>query len=327
MDLDSDADIDHEVIDDESDEELDGNDASTTPSTTRLLARRDVLATKLRVAWLELRPYIWGKSKYDRWGISREDGTIKWTYPAEDPADDEVQILGEGVSIPELKRGLEIIERSEQENNDLMIAEASGYSKASRRREASTGMSTGAPSSTGAALPTIARPSRASQKRSRIAATLAAAQAHPTSQNRHQETKEDDRSSFDENDAVNLHGNTDLTNAAAAAAGASNSNNHTSTDAAPISTLSVAADLTTGSPHLSNRSPLNGSSSDQAQTSASESTATARPLSSGEDQQSSNVVSPTDSTGDLNPEKQDHLEDKALPVHPLEAARLAKADP
>ena len=41
-----------------------------------LKANRDVLATKLRVAWLRLKPYVVGKTSYERRGILRVDGTV-----------------------------------------------------------------------------------------------------------------------------------------------------------------------------------------------------------------------------------------------------------
>lgn len=99
----------------------------TNPNTssddigTSLKAKRDVLATKLRVAFLKLRPYIVGKSMVDRWNVIKDDGRIVWKYKSID-GEEEEQILGEGTTLPELQRNLEMIEEASaqnQANNDF----------------------------------------------------------------------------------------------------------------------------------------------------------------------------------------------------------------
>lgn len=79
-----------------------------------LKARRDVLATKLRVAFLQLRPYIIGKSMVDRWGAIKDDGRIVWQYRSVD-GEVEEQVLGLGTTLPELKRNLEMIEQASRQ--------------------------------------------------------------------------------------------------------------------------------------------------------------------------------------------------------------------
>ena len=77
-----------------------------------LKAKRDVLATRLRVAFLRLRPYIVGKSKYDRWNVFRPDGSIVWEYLKADGTTEE-QVLGQGTTLPALERNLEMIDSAQ----------------------------------------------------------------------------------------------------------------------------------------------------------------------------------------------------------------------
>lgn len=102
-----------------------GVQASTNSTTddigTSLKAKRDVLATKLRVAFLKLRPYIVGKSMVDRWDVIKDDGRIVWKYKSVE-GEEEEQILGEGTTLPELQRNLEMIEEARaqsQADNDI----------------------------------------------------------------------------------------------------------------------------------------------------------------------------------------------------------------
>ncbi|PWN21942.1 CRAL/TRIO domain-containing protein, partial [Microstroma glucosiphilum] len=70
-----------------------------------LKAKRDVLATKLRVIWLQLRPYMTGVVVQARWNVMQPDGTIVWTYPKLDGTVEE-QRFGEETSLPALARNL-----------------------------------------------------------------------------------------------------------------------------------------------------------------------------------------------------------------------------
>ncbi|PWN49220.1 CRAL/TRIO domain-containing protein [Violaceomyces palustris] len=72
-------------------------------------ARRDVLATKLRVSWLKLKPYVVGSSMCDRWGFLKPDGIITWDYPTVD-GQVETQTFGEGTCLSALENGLAEIE-------------------------------------------------------------------------------------------------------------------------------------------------------------------------------------------------------------------------
>jgi hypothetical protein len=76
-----------------------------------LKAKRDVLATRLRVAFLKLRPYIIGKSMQERWNALRPDGSIYWEYPKVDGTV-EKQELGQGTTLHELERNLEMIDEA-----------------------------------------------------------------------------------------------------------------------------------------------------------------------------------------------------------------------
>lgn len=89
--------------------------ASTDDIGTSLKAKRDVLATKLRVAFLRLRPYIVGKSMVDRWNVIKDDGRIVWNYKSVD-GEEEEQVLGEGTTLPELQRNLEMIDEASAQN-------------------------------------------------------------------------------------------------------------------------------------------------------------------------------------------------------------------
>lgn len=88
--------------------------ASETDVVASLKARRDVLATKLRVAFLKLRPYIVGKMMVDRWNVAREDGSMHWRYPTID-GEVEEQTLGMGTTLHELERNLSILEEAHRQ--------------------------------------------------------------------------------------------------------------------------------------------------------------------------------------------------------------------
>lgn len=70
-----------------------------------LRANRDILATKVRVAWLKLKPYVIGTLKYDRWGVIDKEGVIRWKYDTLDGKHEE-QVLGQGTSLSVLERNL-----------------------------------------------------------------------------------------------------------------------------------------------------------------------------------------------------------------------------
>ncbi|CAO1631730.1 unnamed protein product [Parajaminaea phylloscopi] len=91
-----------------------GAEYDETPELASLKAKRDVLATKLRVAWLRLAPYQVGKTKLHRWNVLQPDGTIVWSYPKLDGSV-EKQVLGEATSLPALESNLAAIEA----NGDL----------------------------------------------------------------------------------------------------------------------------------------------------------------------------------------------------------------
>ena len=70
-----------------------------------LRANRDILATKVRVAWLKYKPYVIGTLKYDRWKVIDKEGVIRWKYDMVDGRHEE-QVLGEGTSLSVLERNL-----------------------------------------------------------------------------------------------------------------------------------------------------------------------------------------------------------------------------
>lgn len=127
--------------DDGSDDEF--NDASSSivggtewdepAELASLKAKRDVLATQLRVSWLKLKPYMVGTCKTDRWGSLREDGTIVWEYPKFDGSV-ETQVLGEETSLSALQRNLEALSSLSQEDDERI--EKNG-SKTSNRQDRS----------------------------------------------------------------------------------------------------------------------------------------------------------------------------------------------
>lgn len=87
-------------------------EAYTESEFASLRAQRDVLATRLRVRWLELEPYVRAKSIYDRWGVYQlGEGTIKWNYRTME-GNVETQVLGEAQSLSALKRALAEIEEA-----------------------------------------------------------------------------------------------------------------------------------------------------------------------------------------------------------------------
>lgn len=83
-----------------------------------LKAKRDVIATRLRVAFLKLRPYIVGKSLQERWNVLRPDGSIHWEYPKMDGTV-EKQVLGQGTTLPELQQNLEMIDQAAAQQSSL----------------------------------------------------------------------------------------------------------------------------------------------------------------------------------------------------------------
>ncbi|UZJ56071.1 hypothetical protein CBS101457_005391 [Exobasidium rhododendri] len=74
-----------------------------------LKAKRDLIATRLRVAFLQLKPYVVGKSQYTRWNVARADGSIHWKYTSVDGVKEE-QILGQGTTLPDLQGNLDLID-------------------------------------------------------------------------------------------------------------------------------------------------------------------------------------------------------------------------
>lgn len=115
-----------------ADDEYDDTDIIEPDGAQELRGRRDVLATKVRVAFLEMRPYYIGKSKYDRWQVLQPDGTLRWIYPKQDGSVEE-QILGAHASLPVLKEGLALIEKAEEEAKQAK--EKAKADKAVRRQQ------------------------------------------------------------------------------------------------------------------------------------------------------------------------------------------------
>lgn len=113
----------------ETDEEVAANylDQSKRPAVSRdastagdirideiggaLKAKRDVIATRLRVSFLRLKPYIVGKGMHHRWDVLRDDGSIQWKYPKLDGSV-ETQTFGEGTTLPELEKNLAMIDEA-----------------------------------------------------------------------------------------------------------------------------------------------------------------------------------------------------------------------
>ncbi|KAJ1025201.1 hypothetical protein NDA16_002706 [Ustilago loliicola] len=88
-----------------ADEGLVDDDDWEPEGVASLRANRDILATKMRVAWLKLKPYVIGTLKYDRWGVIDREGIIRWKYDTLDGKHEE-QVLGEGTSLSVLERNL-----------------------------------------------------------------------------------------------------------------------------------------------------------------------------------------------------------------------------
>ncbi|GAK66304.1 phosphatidylinositol transporter protein [Moesziomyces antarcticus] len=86
--------------------------------TASLRANRDILATKVRVAWLRLKPYVVGTLKYDRWRVTDAQGTIRWTYTTTE-GEEEVQVLGEGTSLDVLQRNLAELDAAQRVTKPL----------------------------------------------------------------------------------------------------------------------------------------------------------------------------------------------------------------
>lgn len=96
-----------------------GSAVTTGTSTTfddenigaELKAKRDVMATRLRVAWLKLRPHVVGTTIYNRWDTARSDGTVQWRYRAigQDDSEEEVQELGGGTCLSALEENLRLL--------------------------------------------------------------------------------------------------------------------------------------------------------------------------------------------------------------------------
>ncbi|CEH11734.1 Phosphatidylinositol transfer protein PDR16 and related proteins [Ceraceosorus bombacis] len=83
---------------------------------------RDVLATRLRVAWLRLAPYVVGRSKYHRWGVVNDDGIVRWNYHTLE-GKHEVQTCGEGTTLGALEAGLEQIEAAQKHADTTAVVE------------------------------------------------------------------------------------------------------------------------------------------------------------------------------------------------------------
>lgn len=88
------------------------NYSNTDEIGADLKAKRDVIATRLRVAFLKLKPYIVGKSLQERWGNMRPDGSIYWEYPTIEGTV-EKQELGQGTLLHELETNLAMIDQAQ----------------------------------------------------------------------------------------------------------------------------------------------------------------------------------------------------------------------
>jgi hypothetical protein len=101
----SDADPTSAATTDSEFDEDDEDDDAHADIAADVKALRDVAATRLRVAWLRLMPYIIGRTVYNRWNVARDDGSVMWTYDAIDGTHEE-QRLGEGTTLPVLEENL-----------------------------------------------------------------------------------------------------------------------------------------------------------------------------------------------------------------------------
>lgn len=102
------------------------SDSSMGDIAADLKAQRDVLATKLRVAWLRLVPYVVGKTMFNRWNVVRADGSVCWQYPVRG-GEHEEQVLGEGTSLTALESALRQIEEANRELEQLATPGKEGF--------------------------------------------------------------------------------------------------------------------------------------------------------------------------------------------------------
>lgn len=93
------------------------NYSNTDEIGVDLKAKRDVIATRLRVSFLKLKPYIVGKSFQERWRNMRSDGSIYWEYPTIDGTI-EKQELGQGTLLHELETNLAMIDQAQSKNEN-----------------------------------------------------------------------------------------------------------------------------------------------------------------------------------------------------------------
>ncbi|KAJ9474590.1 putative Phosphatidylinositol transfer protein CSR1 (putative) [Pseudozyma hubeiensis] len=103
-----------------------------------LRANRDILATKVRIAWLRLKPYVVGTLKYDRLGVLDKEGVIRWKYDTVDGKHEE-QVLGEGTSLSALERNLAELDalNAQAQTNGSGTTTAKTHASRSRLNEGS----------------------------------------------------------------------------------------------------------------------------------------------------------------------------------------------
>lgn len=90
---------------------------TSAESLQRARSQRDVAATKLRLAWLELKPFVTGLTILERQGIFRQDGTDSWAplfekycptpSPQEKDKDLKFKVWGTESSLPAVQRLLQ----------------------------------------------------------------------------------------------------------------------------------------------------------------------------------------------------------------------------
>lgn len=124
---------------DDSGSMVGGDEYDESPELASLKAKRDVLATRVRIAWFKLRPYMVGKTMLDRWNVIQPDGSIVWRYPKLDGSV-ETQVLGEATSLGALQRNLAALEGLDGELAGSPAGPSSGFVPA--RRVSSIGSAT-----------------------------------------------------------------------------------------------------------------------------------------------------------------------------------------
>lgn len=124
-------------VEDDAASSVGGTEYDEPPELASLKAKRDVLATKLRVAWLKLAPYQVGKTKLHRWNVVQPDGTIVWKYNKLDGSV-ETQVLGEATSLPALERNLAAIEGREYSQTTEHLHTCNGLQGSSPARRISS---------------------------------------------------------------------------------------------------------------------------------------------------------------------------------------------